>query len=944
VALESIAMELEDVVVVGYGVAAKGGAPFGAKATVTGEKLEVPVTSFDKALQGNVAGLSSLSNSGQPGAGQQVVIRGQGSINSSSSPLYIVDGVPVASGNYGNMTQTDKSASADNITALSSLNPNDIETVTVLKDAAAISIYGSRAANGVILITTKQGKAGKTRFNLKVSQGFSNRVTDNLKMMNKDQYLEYITEAVVNAGGSDATIDVAGKQVNKWVAGQFLVRNANKDFYDFDWQKAAYNKNAPVTTADFSASGGTDNTKFFTSVSFLDNAGVVIDTYLKRYTGRVNLDHTVNRHMKFGVNTTLSYNVQRSAMSTSGYFVNPIFGASMYAPIDPGMIDEGSYLYNAATGAFSPLAAGPNIDYLTTYVNANFLANSAYDDFASRTAKNITNGYIQWSLADGLILKGVAGYDYFYLTEEEWKDPRPKGNSASFGHGLAESSITEQFRWNETVTLNYIKTFADVHNVNILLGQEAQEEGYRNAGGVAQDFPGDYFHYMSQGATPYNVYGARYASSLASFFSAANYNYNNKYFLSASLRGDASSRLSKDNRWSAFWSVGGSWKVKHESFLADISLINDLTLRASYGTSGSQAGIGRYAALGLYSGVAYNSGSGIFPTQIANPALSWEVAHSLDIGLDVSVFNNRLGATVDFYRKNTKDILLDTPISRTTGFESITSNVGEMYNQGLEVEIHGTPVQTKDVVWTVGLNLASNKNRITKLYKGQEIVSGVYIFREGEDMHAFYAYRWAGVNPEDGSPMYYDKNGNIMKQATGADNRAIVGSATPDVYGGLSTKVTAFGFDLSMMFYYTFGGKIYNSSWMLFSGAGNRGFWNQIEAVHTDRWRKPGDIADYPKAYYGYPSATYGANTSKNVFDGSYVRLRDITLGYSLPKNWVNAVKLQDVRLYMQGVNLLTFTKYPGDDPEVGGGQFAGYYYLGYPNAKTVTFGVDIKF
>jgi TonB-linked SusC/RagA family outer membrane protein len=941
---EGDAVGLEDVVVVGYGVAAKGGAPFGAKATVSAEKLNVPVTSFDKALQGNVAGLSSLSNSGQPGAGQQVVIRGQTSINSASTPLYIVDGIPVASGNYGNMTQTAATSSADNLTALSSLNPNDIESVTVLKDAAATSIYGSRAANGVILITTKQGRAGKTNFNLRLSNGFSNRASDNPKMMNKDQYIEYLTEAVVNAGASDATIGVNGKQVNKWVASQFLVRNADKDFYDFDWQKATYRENAPISTADFSASGGTDKTKFFTSLSLLDNEGVLIDTYLKRYTGRVNLDHTINRSVKFGVNISLSYNAQRSPLTTSGYYASPVFGAFMYAPIDPGIIDEGSYLYNAKDDDFTPLEAGPNIDYIKTYANANFLANSAYDDFVSRTAKNTTSGYIQWSIIDGLVLKGVGGYDYFYLTEEEWRDARPRGNSASYGHGLAESSITEQLRWNETITLNYLKTFADVHNVNILLGQEASEEGYRYAGGIMQDFPGDYFHYMSQGATPYDVYGARYASSLASFFSAANYNYDGKYYLSASLRGDASSRLSKDNRWSSFWSVGGSWKIKRESFLESVSIINDLTLRASYGTTGSQAGIGRYAALGLYSGVAYNGNSGLFPTQIANPELSWEVAHSLDIGLDVSVLSNRLGATFDFYRRNTKDILLATQLSRTTGFESITSNVGELYNQGIEVEIHGTPVQTKDITWTVGLNLASNKNRITKLYKGEDIINSPYIYREGEDAHSFYTYRWAGVNPDDGSPQYYDKDGNIMKQATGADNRTIVGTATPDVYGGLSTKLTAYGFDLSLMFYYTFGGKIYNASWINFSSAGSRGLYNQIEQVHTSRWRQPGDVADYPKAYYGYATATSGTTTDKSVFDGSYVRLRDITLGYSLPKSWVNAVKLQNVRLYMQGSNLLTFTEYPGGDPEVGGGQYAGYYYLGYPNAKTLTFGVDVKF
>lgn len=940
---------LDEVVIsAAYGFA-KSGSQFGSKAVVGSDKIDVPLTSFDKALQGNAAGVQSISNSGQPGAGQQVVIRGVGTINGGTSPLYILDGIAVSTENHGNMTQTASTTSADNMNPLSNLNPNDIENITILKDAASTSIYGSRATNGVVIITTKKGKAGKTQFNLKMSKGFSSRTSKTPRMMNKDQYIDFITEARLNAGYSDGTTKVGGKDINTFIANNFRVRNADQDFYDFDWQGATFKDSAPVSTVDFSARGGNDKTKFFISLSMLDQDGVVIDTYLKRYTGRINLDHTVNDNVKLGMNTIGSYNVQRSPMTTGGYYVSPVFGAAMYSPLDAGIISSGSTLYTpqsqSSPATFTPLEAGPNINYITTYANANFLANSAYDDFSSRTARSITNAYLQWSFLNGFIFKGTAGYDYYYLTEEEWRDARPKGNSASYGRGLAETSVTEQLMWTENATLNYIKTIADQHNLNFLIGQELQGEGYRYSGGAAQDFPGSYFHYMSQGATPYAVYGSRFESTLASFFGTVNYDFDQKYYLSASLRTDGSSRLSKDNRWHSFWSVGGSWKIKKENFLKDVELVNNLALRTSYGTSGNQSGISRYQALALYKGGGYNGGAGLYPTQIGNPNLKWEKTASIDLGLEFSLFDNRIDGTIDWYRRNTTDALLSTQLSRTTGFESLISNVGELYNTGIEVSLNGAIVRTKDILWKLGFNISTNKNQITKLYEGSDIINGQFIYREGEDVHSLYAYRWAGVNPADGRPMYYDKDGEIMYTYNEkGDTRQIVGSASPKFYGGLNTSLNAYGFDLSLNFYFNYGNKIYDASWMMFTSAGQRALWNQYEIIATDRWKQEGDISEFPKAVYGYTSAVYGTTTDKSIFDGSYIRLRDVTFGYTLPKKWLKSVGLEGVRLYAQGTNLLTFTKFPDYDPEVGGGRLAGYYYLGYPNTRTVTFGIDVKF
>jgi len=944
VALENSAAQLQEVTIVGYGVA-RPGSQVAAASLVKKEQLQVAVTSFDKALQGNAAGVLSLSNSGQPGAGQQVVIRGISSVSGGTEPLYVVDGTPILTGNYGRTTASG-SSSSQNTSLLSNLNTNDIESLTVLKDAAATSIYGSRAANGVVLITTKSGKSGKTQFNLKMETGFSTRTTKNFVMLNQSQYLDFMTEALLNAGYSDATTDVNGRPVLTQIANTFRIRNANKDFYDFDWIKACYSDNAPTKNIDFSATGGTENTKFFVSLSLYDQVGTVIDSWWKRYTGRIKIDHKVNSKISFGLNTALSYARQRNAMTTSSYYASPVFGAMIYAPVDVGMIGPNSYLYNGSDRSFTPIDQGPNIDYLVCYANANFLANSAYDDYSQRTSKAMVNSYAQWSILEGLVLKLVAGGDYTYVNELDWRDPRPKGNSASNGHGLSEQDVREAYTWTETVTLNYMKSFGD-HNVNLMLAQEAQEEGYTTLGTTSQDFPPvGGLKYVSSGAVPYGATGDRFNSAVASFFSNLYYNYHNTYYLSASLRTDGSSRLSPAKRWGNFWSVGASWKMANEPFIKNVTFINTLTLRGSYGTSGNSSGIGRYESFGLYGVYDYLGTAAIAPSSPPNDILTWETVAQTNIGLDFLLFKGRLGGTIEWYRKNTTDMILNKQLSRTAGFSSIVSNLGTMYNQGVEIALNAAPVRLKNFVWTVDLNLTHNKNRITALDEtGADMISTPFIYRVGEDIQSIYTYRWAGVNPADGRPMYYDNDGEIMYTYNEqGDTRQIVGSAAPKFYGGLSTRFAAFGFDLSLLFSFTYGNKIYDQYWLSSTGMGYRGWWNAHESVDTKRWRKEGDIANYPKAVYNYPTAQYGSACDIVVLDGSYIRLRDINFGYNLPQKWVNAVGISNLRIFTKASNLLTITRFPDADPEVGGGRNAGYSYLGYPNSRTITFGIDLKF
>lgn len=930
VALKESSILMDEVFVVGYGVS-KREAFTGSIATVKGDKIaDLRPTSFDKALQGNAAGVTSLSNSGQPGAGQKVVIRGIGSISAGTDPLYVIDGVPLASGNFGNMTATAGTIASDNMNALSSINPNDIETLIVLKDASATSIYGARASNGVILITTKKGKSGKTQFSLNASTGFSDKTTDNFKVLNRDEYITYLSQARANAGYNDGTTIVNGKPVNSFIAKTFFMRDASGNFYDFDWQSHAYNNNATTNAVDISAAGGNDKTKFFASASYFDQNGIVISTYMKRASFRLNLDHKVSDKFQLSTNLNLSYTKQRSPYTTSSYYTNPVFASGFYSPLDPGLLPDGT----------------PNIDSIVTYSNANFLANNAYNDFSTNTYRALGNMSAQWNISKNFILKSVVGMDLMFIPEYEWLDPRPRGNSASYLRGTSESSIVQNFIWNETTTLNYIKRFGN-SNLNLMIGQEVQSSDKRITDAIKQDFPGIDFHELSSGATPYSTTGSRTQFSLSSFFASANYEFNNKYNISGSVRNDASSKFAKGNRNAQFWSVGALWKITKEEFTKDIKWLNSLQLRSSFGTSGNSSGIGNYAAKGLYSGgYNYNGDPGVAPYQIKNDNLRWERNESFNVGLDFAVLNNRISGTVEYYIKTTKDLLLNANLSSVSGFTSIVSNIGSMRNKGIEITLRTQPVVTKNFSWFLDVNATSNQNRILKLYNGQDIYNSdlsLNIYREGQDIQSFYLRPWAGVNPADGRPMYYDQKGEIIYQIDQAgDNRKIAGSAAPKVYGGITNTFRYKNFELTAMLYYTVGNKIYDQSLLTYTSMGYRGLYNQSKDILTDAWQKEGDISSLPKAYYGYAANVFGGySMDKLLFDGSYLRLRDLTFAYNLPEKWMKAIKFSSCRLYVQGSNLFTVTKFPDADPEAG---LSGYYSYGYPNMRTFTLGANIKF
>jgi TonB-linked SusC/RagA family outer membrane protein len=903
--------KIDEVVVVGY-TAVKKGTYSGSATTLKANAIEnQPIVSPDKALQGNAPGLVTQSTSGQPGSGQKIVVRGIGSITAGTDPLWIIDGVPVATGNYGQMTSTGQVDYSDNSNVLAGINPNDIETMTVLKDASATSIYGSRAANGVIVVTTKRGKTGKTQYNLNVQTGVSSRTNNKLKMLNRDQYMEYQKDA-----GDYATLQEA---IDDFKTIMPLDKNGN--LYNFNWMDHAFSDAAPTYNADFSARGGSEKTKFFVSASYMDQTGIVKDaSRLKRYSFRSNIENQASDWVKFGLNTTLSLTDQKTPLTTSSYFANPVMASVMLPPVDPGIID--------GEPVFKPVS-----------MSANFLSYAKYNDQQSRNYRALSTAFAEVNILKDLRFRTQFGLDFMTINEYQWDDMKVSGNTAVDKGGRASASNVENMILNLTNTLQYNFTLAEKLSSSLLLGQELQSENYRDISGSIEGFPSSDFKQPGSGTNPTEFNGSRLQSRLSSFFSQGNFTWDEKYILTATLRRDGSSRFGDNNRYANFWSVGGAWKMNNEAFIKSIEWINNLQLRASYGTQGNSS-IGRYASLGLYSGgYNYNGMPGTAPSQISNPDLTWESQASFNVGLDVTLFAGRLSGTFEFYEKNTNDLLLATPLSSTTGFQSTTKNIGSIQNRGVEFSISATPVNVSGFKWTLDANISKNINKVTKLNKGQDIVQGYKVIREGEDIQSFYLFPWAGVNIADGRPMWYDKDGEIIYTPSGGNFvKALNGSAAPKFVGGFTNTFSYKGLQLSAQLYFQYGNKIFDSQFRMFESFGGRGLYNQNDNA-LNRWKKPGDVTDYPKPVYG--ATTYYTATDRYLFDGSFIRLRNLSLSYNLPKGWASKVKMENVRIYAQGTNLLTITKYKGYDPEVG---VSGEPWFGYPNVKTVSVGLDLKF
>ena len=888
VALAPDALMIETVVVtVPYGKQKKESFTGSLSALKADDIVAAQASSFEKALQGQVPGIVLSTNSGQPGASSEIQLRGAGSISAGSSPLIVIDGVPMFSG------ETSQNSDASSI--LTSLNPNDIENISILKDAAATSLYGSRASNGVIMVTTKSGKSGKTIYSFSTSQGLGLISTNNFKLMDANEYKSWLTDAMKNSGKTDAQI-----------AEELLDDTASTDWFDEVYRRA-WNQ-----SYEFSAQGGNDNSTFFASGQYKNEKGIVTGTGLERFSIRLNLNHKASDKCSFGFKFNPSFTTQHTTVEP-GYTSSPVTTAYTAKPTVSVMNGDS---YNFVNKFYNPVGV----------INLN--------DNYNKTKRMLGNMFVEYKLPLNLEFKTIANADYINVDEFAYLHPEtPDGSDKN---GVSSYYSTNVLTWTSSSTLKW--DFKKLkHALQIMGGFEVESNSLNYSNMIASNFASESMSSIANASQMEQMNEFGRESSLLSGISSFQYNYMAKYYLSASFRVDGSSKFSPSNRWAPFWSVGGSWIVSDESFMQSLTWLDLLKVRGSYGTSGN-SDIDDYLFMQLYAfGRNYFDEPGSTPSTMGNPDLTWEKNHNADFGIDFK-FLKRFNFAVDLYNRNTFDLLLAVPVSMTTGYESQMQNVGSMVNRGVELSLSSTIVNTDKFNWTTTLTFAKNHNEITELYGGDTIVVSTKIRTVGQSLQTFYLAEWAGVNSADGSPMWYDENGNLTKDYNEA-RKVIAGSADPKFTAGWTNNLTYGNWALNFMFYCSYGNLIFNQLNNELIADGATTSLNQSAAA-LDYWKQPGDNAENPKLVQNNGSNS-NAFSTRYLEDGSYIRLKNIQLNYTLPSELCEKIKVNRCMIYAQVQNPFVWTKFTGLDPET---RANGIYYYDYPKQRLFLMGLNLSF
>lgn len=950
VTLETGVNELEEFVAVAYGSQRKT-AFTGSASVITAEPLQArPVASFDKALQGLATGVTLQSQSGQPGGNTTIRIRGASNFSTAQNaqPLFVIDGIAVAEGDY---TQAQTTANL-----LSSLDPKDIETITVLKDATASGLYGSRAANGVIVITTKKGRTGKSNINFSANNGWSSIAVERHKMMNAAEYYkywwDYYNTQNLTAGDNAATAatkantsTIAILQANPYSTNQPLGANGTlnsgvRQLYDTDWRDAILNQGR---TEDYglNVSGGTDKTKFYFGGSYFNQKGIVLASNFKRYSARINLEHAVTSFIKAGVNSTLSYTDQNTPAGAGGA-ANPVRFAEITSSVYPlyQLDANGNPLPDPAGGGYLYDYSAP----LTKDYNPLGLAK--YNIYRAKTVRGIFSPYIEVSFLKNFKLKTLGAVDYFDISETQYY------NSAH-GDGFSPKGRTIRYRPRNldltlTNTLSYDRQFGE-HGVGVLIGQEVLNQTYENNSLHGTNFPFNGIYELDAAATPVDVGTSTTQKRMLSWFSRINYSYADRYYLTGGVRRDGSSIFGADYRYGTFWNIGGGWRIGREEFLASQSWIDELKLKASYGTTGNDNISNRYARLGLYgTSNSYNGMPGIAYSQLENNSLHWEASKILDLGLEFA-FLRRFRGEVGYFNRHSSDVLFNKPLSMLTGFTSISTNLASMRNKGWEFMVEATVFNTKDFNWTASANLTITKNVIVKMTKDTLVDPNASSKRwvVGKDRYMWFIPEWAGVDAADGRPQWYQDeivNGartgkKVTTKSYNAATRYEMGSALPKFFGGFNNTFRYKEFDLGIYTYFSVGGKIYDNSYSQLMTNGITAGQQYSTDMHR-AWKKAGDVTDVPRFVPGN-SDQGNSVSSRFLHDGSYARVKNINLGYQVPKSLLNKVNVANLRVYVSGENLFTWAKYKGVDPEMSVGGSADN---DVPNVKTFTVGLNLGF
>lgn len=870
-------IDLGEVVVMGYSTDSEK-LISGSFGVVREEEIKtIPLRTVDGVLQGKSPGVTVFQNSGTPGGQNSIKIRGGSSINASNQPLIIVDGVPAITGSFGQIGYA-----GQEISALSDINPNDIEQITVLKDGSATAIYGARASNGVVLITTKKGNYQKTSVNLNTSFGWQTLPKERLlDMMNAQQWNEY--------------------------------KGTNVEGIDTDWMSEILQV-APTSNTELSVSSGNENTRLFISGSYYNQEGTVKSTDYDRFSGRLSVDHKLRPNLTIGGAVSMAYTTNDRVEGDQTLF-GPLPNAMSIPAIYPVYNPDGTYN-----------ESGP-------YANPVAIINEAINvAYTNRTNGNV---FLEWKFLDGFTFTTKWGADIYNLREHAY-DPITTRQGAKYnGLGIEGTSYVSNLVSNNV--LQYIKSINDSHNIEALAGYSFEKYASRFTYIEAIGFPNENLQYIESASTIRLASASALDRALNSYFGQFKYNYLYKYIVTLTARADGSSKFGENNKYGYFPAASVAWRLSEESFMENAGKVDELKIRASIGLTGND-GIPSFASLGLYyGGYDYEGQSGIAPTQLPNPDLKWETTLQTGLGIDLAMFNNRIILNGDVYYNQTRDLLLARPLPPSTGFNSIYDNIGSLENKGFELALN-TENLVREFQWNTAVVFAMNRNKVTTLYEGQPIADqgrgGNWVI-EGEPIGIFYNYRCLGVDPTTGDLVYDDINKD--GQINSADWTKI-GDPNPDFTYGITNTFSYKNLDLAIFLQGTYGNDVFNGTMIYLESASGED--NQTTDV-LRRWQKPGDITDMPRVGDTYKSSRF-------IENGSFMRIKNVTLGYNLPASLLSKARIKSARITISGQNLYTFTTYSGMDPEVNyygnDNIIMGTDFFTYPQSRAVLFGLNIGF
>lgn len=974
---------------------------------ITAESMkDAQVPSIDAGLQGRAAGMQVTQAGGIAGGGVTIRVRGTGSFSGGSEPLWVIDGVPITTGAGGD---GGGSFGGGNIgyqtNPIADINPNDIETYEVLKDASATALYGARGSNGVILVTTKRGKAGKTKFSLNFNQGYNN-VTNRIDLLNNREYLGVLGNAYYNSalyGRGAANFNLGRDFLDR--RDQFVtfpsiasITDSSAKQTNNNWMDRLLQRDARTTDLSVSGSGGNERTTFFIGGSFRDENGIMKGNRFTRFGGRFNLDNTASDKLKIGIGSAITYTINNLVPSGAGSSGQGGFGVAQTRslPIYPIFFPDS--VINLQGSVIRPVNLTPFNPYYNAYgqnagTNIVLTQDRNYAYYRQQIFRNISNTYLEYKITPALSFRTEGGFDFRSQIDNNYQSRylRVSDVGVLVPTAAATDSRFTTVNFNNNNILNYFKDIDENNNITALFGSSYQRLSTYSNSVTTENFPNDATTVVSAGSRQLSRSGNETYFALAAYFTKLNYTWNNKYLFQLNARYEGSSRFGANNRWGMFYGVGTGYIISEEDFFKKITWLSLLRIKASYGRTGNQAGLDDFQSFGFYStGATYTLQPGTRPQRLANPNLTWERADQLDAGIDIGLFKGRVEVTVNYFNKTSRDLLLGLPVSPTAGIGDGTyfRNIGEVRNRGFEYTVNTRNIVTKDFEWRTDFNITFNVNKILDLggLRPNEVTgSGEFASYVGGQVSTFYLPQWAGIDPQTGQELIYkaerDANGNLTGKLTDQVFRPErVGQLDsnrvpffhrpiqPKYFGGISNSFKYKGFDLSVLLTFQAG------NWILDAGQLRQSYitgTNNLRSDAMEAWKTPGDITNYPLLYYNNAvgvvqpdrnAVAFGSThtndplrfrtTSRFLQDGSFLRVKTVSFGYNLPTEWLKRYKLSTMRVYVNAQNLFTFTRYPGWDPEVVANLQSnqernlqqGRTDLDFPQIKTITVGFNVGF